>query len=70
MYIYIYIYIFLLFVENTKGMPNMKIEISFSLTFLFSTAEQRNIQTPIRTQYMQPHHHRINHTPTYFNGLF
>ena len=27
-----------------------------------STAEQSNIQTPIRTQYMQPHHHRINHT--------
>ena len=23
-----------------------------------------------RTQYMQPHHHRINHTPMYFNGLF
>jgi len=19
---------------------------------------------------MQPHHHRINHTPMYFNGLF
>ena len=35
-----------------------------------STAEQCNIQTPIRTQYMQPHHHRINHTPMYFNGLF
>jgi len=35
-----------------------------------STAEQCNIQTPIRTQYMQLHHHRSNHTPMYFNGLF
>jgi len=35
-----------------------------------STAEQCNVQTPIKTQYMQPHHHRINHTPMYFNGLF
>ena len=34
------------------------------------TAEQCNIQTPIMTQYMQPHHHRIDHTPMYFNGLF
>jgi len=24
----------------------------------------------LQTQYMQPHHHRINHTPMYFNGLF
>jgi len=22
------------------------------------------------TQYMQPHHHRINHTPMYLNWLF
>jgi len=32
--------------------------------------QQCNIQTPIRTQYLQPHHHRINQTPMYFNGLF
>jgi len=35
-----------------------------------STAEQCNMNTPIRTQYMQPHHRHINHTPMYFNGLF
>jgi len=35
-----------------------------------STAEQCNTNTPIRTQYMQPHHHLINHTPMYFNGPF
>jgi len=29
-----------------------------------------HIYTSISTQYMQPHHHRINHTPMYFNGPF
>jgi len=44
--------------------------INLCLLKLQSTAEKYNVQTPIRTQYMQPHHHRINHTPMYFNGLF
>jgi len=35
-----------------------------------SIAEQCNTQTPIRTQYMQPHLHRTDRTPVYFNGLF
>jgi len=35
-----------------------------------TTAKQCNTHTPIRTQYMQPHHHRIHQTLTYFNGLF
>jgi len=35
-----------------------------------STAEQCNIHKPTRTcKVMLPHHHRINHTPMYFNGL-
>jgi len=36
----------------------------------YTNPEQYKKHTPIRTQYMQPHHHRINHTPMYFNGLF
>ena len=39
-------------------------------TCVYNIAEQPTIHTPIRTQYMQPHHHHINHTPMYFNGLF
>jgi hypothetical protein len=31
---------------------------------------QYKIYIPISTWYIQPYHHRINHTPTYFNGLF
>ena len=35
-----------------------------------SAAEQCNMQTPIRTQYMQPHHHRINQTQMYLMYYF
>jgi len=44
--------------------------INLCLLKLQSTAEECNRQTPIRTQYMQPHHHSINHTLVYFYGLF
>ena len=38
----------------------LKILLSQYLTHCYS----------LQTQYMQPHHHRINRTPMYFNGLF
>jgi len=48
----------------------LRCEADHSASSSKSTTEPCNIQTPIRNQYMQPHHHRINHTPMYFNGLF
>jgi len=38
-----------------------------SVALLGSRLPNSATDTPVRTQYMQPHYHRINHTPMYFN---
>ena len=37
---------------------------------VFTTRRTVQHTDTIRTQYMQLHHHRINHTPMYFDGIF